>query len=242
MVKGGSLKAALVAQQAKAARKAAQVKVQEALERKEKSMSGGNKQKNRRDKQQEKNLSKMQAAIEAADTTEGGKEKQPYRPRTLTYPFDATDTILLIGEGDFSYTLSILSPPHNHPPQRVLATAYDSEKECYGKYPAAEETVSKIRALGARVEFGLDAGAIEKCKAVGKARTWSRIVFNFPHAGESVTPNLFHMAYVAELPLDVIRCRYQGPRSKHPHQPASPSHLLPIRRTFPYRGTVPFRH
>jgi 25S rRNA (uracil2634-N3)-methyltransferase len=208
MVKGGSLKAALVAQQAKAARKAAQVKVQEALERKEKSMSGGNKQKNRRDKHQEKNLSKMQAAIEAAGTTEGGKEKQPYRPRTLTYPFDATDTILLIGEGDFSYTLSILSPPHNHPAQRVLATAYDSEKECYEKYPAAEETVSKIRALGARVEFGLDAGAIEKCKAVGKAKTWSRIVFNFPHAGESVTPNLFHMAYVAELSLDVIRCRY----------------------------------
>lgn len=148
-------------------------------------MSGGNKQKNRRDKQQEKNLSKMVAATEAAKASGEGKGKEPYRPRTLTYPFDATDTILLVGEGDFSYTLSILSPPHSHPPQRVLATAYDSEKECYEKYPSAEETVNKIRALGARVEFGLDAGAIEKCKAVGKAKTWSRIVFNFPHAGES---------------------------------------------------------
>lgn len=182
MVKGGSLKAALVAQQAKAARKAAQVKVQEAFERKEKSMSGGNKQKNRQQKKQDQILSKI--AAEAAEGSDVKTDKAAYRPRNLTYPFDETDTILLVGEGDFTYTLSILSPPHNHPAHRVLATAYDSEEECYSKHPAAEEAVTKIRALGARVEFKLDAGAIERCKAVGKAKSWSRIVFNFPHAGQ----------------------------------------------------------
>jgi 25S rRNA (uracil2634-N3)-methyltransferase len=183
MVKGGSLKAALAAQQAKAARKDAQIKVQEALDRKEKSMSGGNKQKNRQQKKRDQLLSRMvDESIDASDSKQG---KQPYRPRHLTYPYEATDTILLVGEGDFTYTLSILSPPHNHPAHRVLATAYDSEEECYSKYPTAKETVAQIRVLGARVEFKLDAGAIEKCKAVGKAKTWSRIVFNFPHAGES---------------------------------------------------------
>ncbi len=103
----------------------------------------------------------------------------------LTYPFEPTDTILLVGEGNFSYSLSLLLPPHSHPAHLVLATAYDDEFTCYEKYPDAKEIVEKIQGLGARVAWGVDAGRLGKCKAVGKGKRWSKIVFNFPHAGKS---------------------------------------------------------
>ncbi|OCF34229.1 hypothetical protein I317_02439 [Kwoniella heveanensis CBS 569] len=104
-----------------------------------------------------------------------------------TNPFDRADTILLLGEGNFSFSHSLLLPPHNIPPYQILATAYDSQDVTYKKYPDAQRFVETLRERGARVEFGVDAGALEKCKAVGKGRKWSKVVFNFPHVGAGIT-------------------------------------------------------
>ncbi|WVF67280.1 hypothetical protein IAT40_002029 [Kwoniella sp. CBS 6097] len=104
-----------------------------------------------------------------------------------TNPFDRTDTILLLGEGNFSFSHSLLLPPHNIPPYQILATAYDSQEITYRKYPDAQRFVDTLREKGARVEFGVDAGLLEKCKAVGKGRKWSKVVFNFPHVGAGIT-------------------------------------------------------
>jgi hypothetical protein len=100
-------------------------------------------------------------------------------------PFSPSDTILLLGEANFSFSLSLLSlPPAFRPlPHHILATTYDDEKTCHAKYPDAKAIIEELRAKGVRVEFGVDAGALEKCKTVGKGR-WSKVVFNFPHAGE----------------------------------------------------------
>lgn len=102
MAKGGSLKAALVAQQAGAARKAAQVKAQEAKERKEKSMAGGGLTK------KQKAQRALKARYEQGDAKVPGSHKNIDRAknnivkaRNLTYPFDKTDTILLVGEETF---------------------------------------------------------------------------------------------------------------------------------------------
>ncbi|WVQ94879.1 hypothetical protein IAU59_001963 [Kwoniella sp. CBS 9459] len=104
-----------------------------------------------------------------------------------TNPFDKTDTILLLGEGNFSFSHSLLLPPHNIPGYQILATAYDSQEVTYRKYPDAQQYVDTLKGRGARVEFGVDAGALEKCKAVGKGRKWSKVVFNFPHVGAGIT-------------------------------------------------------
>lgn len=137
-----------------------------------------------------------------ADAGNDAANAQKARPKTKgkerrTYPFESDDTILLIGEGNFSFTLSLLSPPHSHAGHLICATAYDSEEECYSKYPDAEVIVKKIKELGARVEFGVDGRDLEKGqgkkimmryrKSVGVERDvglWSKIVFNFPHAGK----------------------------------------------------------
>lgn len=117
-----------------------------------------------------------------------GKGKAVNPNQKPVVPFDRADTLLLLGEANFSFTLSLLSPPHSHPAHQVLATSYDTERECYLKYPDGEGNVRKLREKGVKVEFKVDAGNLEKCKAVGKGR-WSKVIFNFPHAGECPHPS-----------------------------------------------------
>lgn len=112
-----------------------------------------------------------------AQTAKGkGKEQ-------ITIPFQPHDTILLLGEANFSFARSVVEH-HNHPAHQVLATSYDSEETCYAKYPDARENVRVLTAKGVGVEFGVDGGKLEGCKKVGKGR-WSRVIMNFPHTGES---------------------------------------------------------
>ncbi|KAH9486444.1 25S rRNA (uridine-N(3))-methyltransferase [Psilocybe cubensis] len=123
------------------------------------------------------------------DPTRDTKGKGKAIPQTLrpTIPFNPTDKILLIGEGNFSFSRSlILDAPiqlQSLPPNNVTATAYDSEEECFSKYPEAEGIVSFLRSKGVEVIFGVDGTRLEKHPRL-KGRKWDRIVFNFPHAGE----------------------------------------------------------
>jgi 25S rRNA (uracil2634-N3)-methyltransferase len=117
------------------------------------------------------------------------KKKQGTNPNQLpVVPFTTTDTILLLGEANFSYSLSLINH-HSIPSHQMLATSYDTERECYLKYPDGEANVKALREAGVKVEFKVDAGNLEKCKAVGKGR-WSRVIFNFPHAGRSHSHSL----------------------------------------------------
>ncbi|KAK7063900.1 25S rRNA (uridine-N(3))-methyltransferase [Favolaschia claudopus] len=121
-----------------------------------------------------------------------GKGKEvipPHRPPTI--PFRATDRILLIGEGNFSFARALIrSPPvvelAHMPAKNVTATAYDAEDACYEKYPEAAEIVQDLRAAGVEVLFGVDATQLGRVPAL-KGRKWDRIVWNFPHAGKGIT-------------------------------------------------------
>jgi 25S rRNA (uracil2634-N3)-methyltransferase len=177
-----NLKSALLNAQHASAQKAAKAKHEQAKLLKQKSITGANKSQHA--------AGKRKAAMNTDALGRIVKEKKlptstgqvSRAPPVL--PYDKDDTILLIGEGNFSYTLSLLSPPHSHPAHLVLATAYDTEAVCYEKYPDAAEHVKQIKERGAGVEFGVDAAQLGRCKAIGKQPRWSRIVFNFPHAGE----------------------------------------------------------
>lgn len=146
---------------------------------------------------------KRKAAEAAANASVSAKAKAKAKGKQrATYPFESDDTVLLIGEANFSYAKALISGAEGrvgHPAHLVLATSYDSEEVMEQKYPDGKENVEWLRAHGAQVDFGVDAGALDKCKAVtggskgkgkgkGKSKAteqrWSRIVFNFPHAGE----------------------------------------------------------
>ncbi|KAG9020581.1 hypothetical protein FS837_008067 [Tulasnella sp. UAMH 9824] len=127
-----------------------------------------------------------QRALRQEDGNWKGKGKE--QPKRSTIPFEEDDRILLVGEGNFSFTLSLVKT-HNIPSHNILATTLDSEADCYAKYPNdASEIVSELRSLGVRVAFGVDATRLEKSKEVMQAKGgWNKVVFNFPHAGAGIT-------------------------------------------------------
>lgn len=118
--------------------------------------------------------------------TKKGKLNDPSHPRRATIPFRITDKILLIGEGNFSFARALIQDQpaelQGLPSSNITATAYDTEEECYEKYPEAHGIVSRLREAGVVVLFGVDGTQLEKIKPL-KGRRWDKIVWNFPHAG-----------------------------------------------------------
>ncbi|KAH8099728.1 hypothetical protein BXZ70DRAFT_940859 [Cristinia sonorae] len=155
---------------------------------------------------QQSRLKKKQEIEQAAKLSEQKGKKQklapgrakdthahagPFQPQTPpTIPFTSSDKILLVGEGNFSFTRALVvdapAPLQYLPAENVVATAYDEEKECYAKYPEAEGIVGALRERGVTVLFQVDATRLEKCHAL-KGRTFDKIVWNFPHAGKGIT-------------------------------------------------------
>ncbi|RDB29333.1 25S rRNA (uridine-N(3))-methyltransferase [Hypsizygus marmoreus] len=115
-----------------------------------------------------------------------GKAVAAPLPRRTTIPFHATDTILLIGEGNFSFAHALITEPHELPPKNLTATAYDSEEQCYAKYADAQAIVEGLRERGVQVLFSVDATRLERTPGL-KGRRWDRVVWNFPHAGKGIT-------------------------------------------------------
>ncbi|KAJ9475149.1 25S rRNA (uridine(2634)-N(3))-methyltransferase [Pseudozyma hubeiensis] len=211
--KKGNLKAALNGHFAQQEQKARERAAQEAARRKALSVtkSGASKSKNHKHRSQPA----LPSDVDGAASNDTSIDSRPVikKRRRLPQPFARDDTILIVGEANFSFTLSLLLPPRAHPPSNILATAYDSEQECFSKYPDARENVERIRRLAGRddiVLFGVDAGQLEKYKQVTGAssksksqlgrnlddgyqlsstsaasgqRRWSKVWFGFPHVG-----------------------------------------------------------
>ena len=104
-------------------------------------------------------------------------------------PFSPAPRILLVGEGDFSFSNSLLNA---HGCVHLVATSYDKVSALRSKYP---QSVSHIAALEAEesciVLYGVDATKLGKSgvaegggggKEVKKGG-FDRVVFNFPHVG-----------------------------------------------------------
>lgn len=122
-----------------------------------------------------------------------GKSKRNQQSANFTViPFLPTDTILLVGEGNFSFTRALFESDHPQlehlPPANVTATAYDSEEVCYEKYPDARDIVKALRDKGVHTLFGVDATTMNSRKEF-KNRKWNKIVWNFPHAGKRAYPD-----------------------------------------------------
>ncbi|PIA13136.1 hypothetical protein COEREDRAFT_22623, partial [Coemansia reversa NRRL 1564] len=90
-------------------------------------------------------------------------------------------TILLIGEGNFSFARSIASRLESG--TNIVATALDSEAVVKEKYSAdAEDHIKEFRRLGGTVMFGIDGTKLKTYKQL-RGKRFSHIVFNFPHTG-----------------------------------------------------------
>lgn len=71
--------------------------------------------------------------------------KKPSLPPTtnsrIQAPFSKHDHVLLVGEGDYSFTLSLVQ---NHQVEAIVATSYDNDQELKQKYPSIDATLQQI--------------------------------------------------------------------------------------------------
>jgi 25S rRNA (uracil2634-N3)-methyltransferase len=76
-------------------------------------------------------------------------------------PFKFSDPILLVGEGDFSFSRALLE---HHACFRIFATTLDSREESESKYITSKANTDLLRSKGCRVEYGVDATKLGKNK------------------------------------------------------------------------------
>ncbi|KAK9370234.1 hypothetical protein V1509DRAFT_617158 [Lipomyces kononenkoae] len=75
--------------------------------------------------------------------TKGTGHGPSYSNKLLKFYYD-TDNILLVGEGDFSFTKALLLPPHSCAPEQITATAFDSRDDIEKKYSDTAEAILKF--------------------------------------------------------------------------------------------------
>ncbi|ETS61666.1 hypothetical protein PaG_04164 [Moesziomyces aphidis] len=184
--KKGNLKAALNGHFAQQEQKARERAAQEAARRKALSVTRSGDPRSKNAKRKHASTKRDSGSTDAEGQASYSAEKSADAPgkkcKRLPQPFARDDSILIVGEANFSFALSLLLPPRSHPPSQILATAYDSEEECYSKYPDARDNVAQIRRLAGRddiVLFGVDAGQLDKCKQVtGAAKAKAKVDSN----------------------------------------------------------------
>lgn len=128
-------------------------------------------------------------------------------------PEKRTFTILLVGEGNFSFSASLCDVHH------ITATCYESE-DIVSKHHLTWRNVQHLRSKGAVVHFGVDATKLHEY-AFLTDRLYDQIIFNFPHCGRKagvkknrdLLSSFFHSCAEVLSPkgeIHVALCRGQG--------------------------------
>ncbi|XP_015873275.2 uncharacterized protein At4g26485 isoform X2 [Ziziphus jujuba] len=88
--------------------------------------------------------------------------------------------ILLVGEGDFSFSASLASSSPSA--SNMVATSLNSRDFLYRNYRNAMDNINELRRKGCTIMHGIDATEMVKHDALS-GMLFDRIIFNFPHAG-----------------------------------------------------------
>ncbi|XP_075695888.1 ferredoxin-fold anticodon-binding domain-containing protein 1 isoform X2 [Rhinoderma darwinii] len=94
-------------------------------------------------------------------------------------PEKKTPTVLLVGEGNFSFSASLCDSSHEM--CHLTATCYESE-DIVSKQQLSWRNVQHLRSKGAVVHFGVDATKLQEY-AFLTDQLYDKIIFNFPHCG-----------------------------------------------------------
>jgi 25S rRNA (uracil2634-N3)-methyltransferase len=124
-------------------------------------------------------------------------------------PYNEHDTILLVGEANFSFAKCLALEVLNRG-DTITATTLDSCTKMTEKYEDAQQNIKDLEEAGATVLFEVDATKLNKIKSL-KGKRFSKIVFNFPHAGkepcshQSACSSVDHFSYVPKIDAGPLR-------------------------------------
>ncbi|CAN8230428.1 unnamed protein product [Cochlearia groenlandica] len=94
--------------------------------------------------------------------------------------YSSKHQILLVGEGDFSFSKCLASAFGSA--SNIIATSLDSEEELNRKFMEAMDNVNILKSYGCDVQHEIDVHTMSLDYSLSLQR-YDRIIFNFPHAG-----------------------------------------------------------
>jgi 25S rRNA (uracil2634-N3)-methyltransferase len=117
---------------------------------------------------------------------------QASRPdRLLSLPLEPTSKILLLGEGDFSFSVSLVT---HHGCTNLTATTFETQATLITKHPhTAPANTSLLTSHNQTLLYSIDATKLGKPGLVNgshlrkNAGTYDTVWFNFPHVGGKST-------------------------------------------------------
>ncbi|AMD20531.1 HDL213Wp [Eremothecium sinecaudum] len=151
-------------------------------------------------KQKHEHLQKKEKSIKNSGGSKNGKK--PLKSKFI--PFDKDSTLLLIGEGDFSYARSIIEEEYIMP-ENLIVTSFEKDLEqLVNKYPTTgDDNYKFLLSVGTKVFFNVDATNLIKSLNLSERTPWAKllgrewdlkplnnIMFNFPHGGYKIKDQL----------------------------------------------------
>lgn len=127
----------------------------------------------------------------------GSKKKQQNQQQTKgLIPFNRDDTLLLVGEGDFTFARSIIEEAYILP-ENLIATSFDSLQQLQEKYPGVDDILASLKDYGVRVYHDIDAMNLVTSMKLNTSKSKNKplfknkanldyIMFNFPHTGRGM--------------------------------------------------------
>ncbi|KAJ8755011.1 hypothetical protein K2173_015523 [Erythroxylum novogranatense] len=113
--------------------------------------------------------------------------------------YSSDHRILLVGEGDFSFSLSLAVSFGSG--SNIVATSVDTLGALIKKYKKVESNLETLKNLGATILHGVDATQMQRHESL-RMHKFDRIVFNFPHAGFYGSEN---NPYIIEMHRSLLR-------------------------------------
>ncbi|KAG7588547.1 Heavy metal-associated domain HMA [Arabidopsis suecica] len=119
--------------------------------------------------------------LKEKDSVKEKKKKKKMKTKKLG-EYNNKQKILLVGEGDFSFSLSLARAFGSA--TNLTATSLDTLEEIQLKYKNGKANVEELKTRGCTVVHGINVHSMAKDRKLGqRSELYDRIIFNFPHSG-----------------------------------------------------------
>eukprot|EP00039_Didymoeca_costata_P010462 m.140888 g.140888 ORF g.140888 m.140888 type:complete len:158 (-) comp14835_c0_seq1:4480-4953(-) len=110
---------------------------------------------------------------------ESSQQQPKKKKKNSTLPYKVNQKILLVGEGNFSFSASLAHVLKDG--TGITATCYDDQEVIREKYKDSEGFEDTVTGMGGFVFYGVDATKLATCPYL--SAPYDTVVFNFPHCG-----------------------------------------------------------